>query len=85
MLGPNGITGAEGASSTCAARAKAEAGRGVIFRNIRIEDPRPTLQQFFLCMTVPKPYSKDQEKGEKEISPAFTFPKHLHRRAERPR
>jgi hypothetical protein len=37
-------------------------GTGVIFRNINIEDPRPTLQQFFLCMTVPKPYSKDGRK-----------------------
>jgi hypothetical protein len=35
------------------------AGGGVIFRNINIEDSRPTLQQFFICMTVPKPYSKD--------------------------
>ena len=40
-----------------------EGGAGVIFRNINIEDPRPTLQQFFLCMTVPKPYSKDGKKG----------------------
>jgi hypothetical protein len=39
------------------------AGAGVTFRNINIEDPRPTLQQFFLCMTVPKPYSKAEEKG----------------------
>ena len=31
------------------------AGAGVTFRNITIEDPRPTLQQFFLCMSVPKP------------------------------
>ncbi|MCX6858222.1 MAG: endo-polygalacturonase, partial [Verrucomicrobia bacterium] len=31
--------------------------------NIRIEDPRPTLQQFFLCMTVPPPYSKQGEKS----------------------
>jgi hypothetical protein len=38
------------------------AGAGVIFRNINIEDPRPTLQQFFICMTVPEPYSKDAEK-----------------------
>lgn len=38
------------------------AGAGVIFRNINIEDPRPTLQQFFLCMTVPPPYSKAAEK-----------------------
>jgi hypothetical protein len=34
------------------------AGAGVIFRNINIEDPRPTLQQFFVCMTVPPPYAK---------------------------
>jgi hypothetical protein len=38
------------------------AGAGVIFRNINIEDPRPTLQQFFICMTMPEPYSKDAEK-----------------------
>ena len=34
------------------------AGAGVVFRNINVEDPRPTLQQFFICMNVPKPYSK---------------------------
>ena len=34
------------------------AGAGVVFRNINIEDPRPTLQQFFICMTMPEPYSK---------------------------
>jgi len=38
------------------------AGAGVVFRNIHIEDPRPTLQQFFICMTMPKPYSKEGEK-----------------------
>lgn len=38
------------------------AGAGVIFRNINIEDPRPTLQQFFICMTMPEPYSKNAEK-----------------------
>jgi hypothetical protein len=38
------------------------AGAGVIFRNINIEDARPTLQQFFICMTMPEPYSKDGEK-----------------------
>ena len=38
------------------------AGAGVIFRNINIEDPRPTLQQFFICMTMPEPYSKSAEK-----------------------
>lgn len=37
-------------------------GAGVIFRNIRISDPRPTLQQFFLCMTVPEPYGDTQSK-----------------------
>ncbi len=37
-------------------------GQGVIFRNIRISDPRPTLQQFFLCMTVPGPYGDAQSK-----------------------
>lgn len=40
-----------------------EGGSNVIFRNINIEDPRPTLQQFFLCMTVPKPYSKEAAPG----------------------
>lgn len=34
-------------------------GAGVVFRNINIEDPRPTLQQFFICMTAPPPYSKE--------------------------
>ena len=37
------------------------AGAGVVFRNINIEDSRPTLQQFFLCMTVPPPYSSAGE------------------------
>lgn len=32
-------------------------GAGVIFRNITIEDPRPTLQQFFITMTTPPPYA----------------------------
>jgi hypothetical protein len=36
-------------------------GAGVVFRNITISDPRPTLQQFFLCNTVPPPYSKQGE------------------------
>jgi hypothetical protein len=38
-------------------------GSGVIFRNIRISDPRPTLQQFFLCMTVPDPYGDGKSKS----------------------
>jgi hypothetical protein len=36
-------------------------GANVIFRNINVEDPRPTLQQFFLCQTVPPPYAKQGE------------------------
>ncbi len=40
------------------------AGAGVIFRNINIEDPRPTLQQFFICMTMPEPYSSGAERRE---------------------
>ena len=43
-------------------------GAGVIFRNINIEDPRPTLQQFFLCMTVPPPYSKSTEAATGDLS-----------------
>lgn len=41
------------------AESKGTGGSGVTFRNINIEDPRPTLQQFFLCMTVPPPYVKE--------------------------
>lgn len=43
------------------------AGAGVIFRNIRISDPRPTLQQFFICMAMPKPYGEDQ-RGPGDLS-----------------
>jgi hypothetical protein len=43
------------------------AGTGVIFRNIRISDPRPTLQQFFICMTVPDPYG-DGKRGAGDLS-----------------
>ncbi|MBN8420052.1 MAG: hypothetical protein J0L73_14135 [Verrucomicrobia bacterium] len=42
-------------------------GPGVIFRNIRISDPRPTLQQFFLCMAVPEPYG-DGSHGKGDLS-----------------
>ncbi len=42
-------------------------GGGVIFRNIRVSDPRPTLQQFFLCMTVPEPYGAGR-RGAGDIS-----------------
>lgn len=31
-------------------------GEGVVFRNIRVSDPFPTLQHFFLCMRVDPPY-----------------------------
>jgi hypothetical protein len=45
------------------------AGARVVFRNINIEDPRPTLQQFFICMTMPEPYSKDAEqRGAGDLS-----------------
>jgi len=43
------------------------AGAGVIFRNIRISDPRPTLQQFFICMTVPEPYGEGK-RGAGDLS-----------------
>lgn len=43
------------------------AGTGVIFRNIRVSDPRPTLQQFFICMTVPEPYG-DGKRGAGDLS-----------------
>jgi hypothetical protein len=43
------------------------AGAGVIFRNIRISDPRPTLQQFFICMAMPEPYGSDQ-RGKGDLS-----------------
>jgi hypothetical protein len=42
-------------------------GGGVIFRNIRVSDPRPTLQQFFVCMTVPDPYG-DGKRGAGDLS-----------------
>jgi hypothetical protein len=43
---------------------KGNGGEGVIFRNINVEDLRPTLQQFFLCMTVPKPYANEGTKAD---------------------
>lgn len=43
---------------------KGAAGQGTIFRNINIEDPRPTLQHFFICMGVPEPYAKNGNKRE---------------------
>jgi hypothetical protein len=44
-----------------------QTGAGVIFRNIRISDPRPTLQQFFIFMTVPEPYG-DERRGAGDLS-----------------
>lgn len=45
------------------------AGANVVFRNINIEDPRPTLQQFFLCMAVPPPYSnKTNQRGSGDLA-----------------
>ena len=35
---------------------KGEGGRNVIFRNIRVEDPRPTQQAFLIQMATEKPY-----------------------------
>lgn len=46
---------------------KGDCGAGVVFRNITVEDPRPTLQQFFINMTIPKPYgigSESRGKGD---------------------
>lgn len=43
---------------------KGAAGQGTIFRNINIEDPRPTLQHFFICMGVPEPYAKNGKQRE---------------------
>jgi len=37
-------------------------GAGVIFRNIRVEDPRPTLQHFMIAMQGVKPYSDPAER-----------------------
>jgi hypothetical protein len=46
-----------------------EAGAKVVFRDIKIEDPRPTLQSFFLCTEVPEPYVKPaQRRGPGEVS-----------------
>ena len=35
---------------------RGEGGRNVIFRNIRVEDPRPTQQAFLIQMATEKPY-----------------------------
>jgi len=36
---------------------KGECGAGVVFRNIRVEDPRPTLQHFMIAMQGARPYA----------------------------
>jgi len=38
-----------------------EGGRQLTFRNIRVEDPRPTLQHFFLLMEGAEPWSRPEE------------------------
>lgn len=43
-------------------------GAGVIFRNITIEDPRPTLQQFFITMETPKPYGEDRRRKPGDLA-----------------
>ena len=42
-----------------------ESGKGVIFRNIRVEDPRPTLQHFMIAMQGVEPYSNPSERLRK--------------------
>jgi hypothetical protein len=39
-----------------------QCGEGVIFRNIRVEDPRPTLQHFMIAMQGLEPYSSPLER-----------------------
>ena len=41
---------------------KGAGGQGVIFRNIRVEDPRPTLQHFMIAMQGLPPYSNPSER-----------------------
>ncbi|MDB4673633.1 hypothetical protein OAF27_02350, partial [Verrucomicrobiales bacterium] len=42
-----------------------ESGKGVVFRNIRVEDPRPTLQHFMIAMQGVEPYSNPSERLRK--------------------
>ncbi|MEO1616236.1 MAG: endo-polygalacturonase [Planctomycetota bacterium] len=39
-----------------------DCGAGVIFRNIRVEDPRPTLQQFMIMMKGVEPYEREAKR-----------------------
>ena len=41
---------------------KGAGGQGVLFRNIRVEDPRPTLQHFMIAMQGLPPYSNPSER-----------------------
>ena len=41
---------------------KGECGAGVVFRNIRVEDPRPTLQHFMIAMHGVQPYSDPNQR-----------------------
>lgn len=41
-----------------------EGGKGVIFRNIRVEDTRPTLQHFMIAMKGIEPYSPEDRKRD---------------------
>lgn len=45
----------------------------MIFRDINIEDLRPTLQQFFICMTTPEQYSKDPDKRKAGVFSGILF------------
>ncbi len=49
---------------------KGEGGDGVIFRNIRVEDPRPTLQHFMIAMQGVPPYSDptERQRGPGDLS-----------------
>jgi hypothetical protein len=40
-------------------------GKGVIFRDIRVEDPRPTLQHFMIAMQGVEPYSDPAKRQRK--------------------
>jgi len=45
-----------------------DCGANVVFRNINIEDPRPTLQQFFITMETPSPYGQDRRRKPGNLS-----------------
>eukprot|EP00093_Oithona_nana_P014605 14605.XXX_1038613_1038948_1 [CDS] Oithona nana genome sequencing. len=47
---------------------KGEGGYTVYFKNIKVEDPRPTLQPFKLFMEAQKPYdSSDRKRGPGDL------------------